>query len=120
MKKFKPHKVEKGWGYELHIHNANGYCSKILHIDEGKKFSMHFHIEKHETWYVASGELGLQYIDTKTADIGYMVLRAGDAIVVERGQPHQLLALKNTDIFEASTPDSPEDSYRVGKGDSQN
>ena len=112
-------KVDKAWGYELHIHNSDGYCSKILHFNEGSMFSMHFHIEKHETWYVAKGRLALKYINTKNADVEMMVLEQGDVFVVPQGQPHQLHAHEDTDIFEASTPDDPDDSYRVLKGDSQ-
>ena len=115
----KPSKRVKGWGYELHLHNADGYCGKILHIDSGKQFSMHFHMIKHETWYVAKGRLALKVIDPKNADISMIPLFEGDVFVVPQGLPHQLQAYEDSDIFEVSTPDDPTDSYRVMKGDSQ-
>jgi mannose-6-phosphate isomerase-like protein (cupin superfamily) len=118
MKKL-PTKIEKGWGYELHIHNDNGYCSKILHFNEGAMFSMHFHMIKHETWYVASGRLALNIINTSNASIEDYLLVKGDVFVVSPGMPHQLIAFEESEIFEASTPDSPSDSYRIKKGDSQ-
>jgi len=33
--------------------------------------------------------------------------------------PHQLICVEEGTIIEVSTPDSVEDNYRVGKGDSQ-
>ncbi len=116
----KPVKVEKGWGYELHIHNDDGYCGKVLHFNKAAKFSMHFHLMKHETWYVASGKFILFTINTETAEKQEHELVVGDVIVVPMGLPHQLFALEEGDIFEVSNPDHVIDSYRVAKGDSQN
>ena len=115
----KPLKCDKGWGYELHIHNNNGYCSKILHFNKGAMFSMHYHMKKHETWYVAKGKLRLNIINTNDASIEDYFLNVGDVIVIPQGMPHQLFALEESDIFEASTEDDREDSYRIKKGDSQ-
>ena len=48
-----------------------------------------------------------------------MVLE-GDCITIERGMPHQLIALEDgSEIFEVSTQHFDEDSYRIRKGDSQ-
>jgi len=38
--------VEKGWGKEIIFVNNPEYCGKILCFDKGKKFSMHYHIQK--------------------------------------------------------------------------
>lgn len=114
-----PVRVDKGWGYELHIHNDDGYCSKILHFNKDAMFSMHFHMMKHETWYVASGKFVLKTINTDNAETVVSNLVQGDVVVVPMGLPHQLWALEEGDIFEASTPDHVIDSYRVQKGDSQ-
>ena len=81
---------------------------------------MHFHIKKHETWYINSGKFLFRYIDTNTADINERELNVGDVIVITPGQPHQLIALEEGDVFEASTKHYDNDSYRVFKGDSQN
>ena len=36
-------KIDKSWGYELiRVNNKEqNYCSKVLHIEAGKKTSMH-------------------------------------------------------------------------------
>lgn len=114
-----PKRVDKGWGYELHIHNDDGYCGKVLHFNEGARFSCHYHVEKKETWFVAKGLLVLTGIDPDTAEEYDIHLKAGDIIEVDRGIAHQLYATVESDIFEVSTPDKPEDSYRIFKGDSQ-
>lgn len=111
--------ISKAWGKEIIIHNDEEYCGKILRFNAGAKFSMHFHIKKKETWYVANGDFTLHWIDTETADEHYRVLKAGDIIEVERGDPHQLFCVTGGDIFEVSTPHFDDDSYRIRKGDSQ-
>jgi mannose-6-phosphate isomerase-like protein (cupin superfamily) len=51
-------KVEKGWGYELIWATTDKYCGKLMVFEKaGKKFSMHFHKEKDESWFVNSGRL---------------------------------------------------------------
>jgi len=111
--------IPKKWGSELVIHNDNEYCGKILRFDTGAKFSLHFHLKKKETWFVASGKFTMTWIDIKTADEHYRTLHVGDIVEIERGDPHQLFCEKQGDIFEVSTPHFDDDSYRVRKGDSQ-
>ena len=112
--------VPKAWGKEIIIHNDEEYCGKILRFNAGAKFSLHFHIKKKETWYVASGEFTLNWINTRTTNIHTKTLCVGDIVEIERGDPHQLIAHTAGDIFEVSTPHYDDDSYRIGKGDSQN
>jgi mannose-6-phosphate isomerase-like protein (cupin superfamily) len=115
----KAEKVLKNWGYELIIENNENYCGKILHFNKDSKFSMHFHIKKHETWYINSGKFLFKYIDTNNADLHEIQLGEGNVVVLNPGQPHQLIALEESEIFEVSTKHYDEDSYRVFKGDSQ-
>lgn len=114
--------VKKGWGYELIWTTNDKYCGKILAFEKpGAKFSMHFHREKDETWFVNAGQFMLKYIDTKTAEQKEILLKEGDTWHNPPLQPHQLIALQpNSMIFEVSTADSVEDNYRIAPGDSQN
>ena len=111
--------VPKKWGSEVIIHNDSNYCGKLLKFNAGAKFSMHFHMIKIETWYVNKGEFLLKYIDTKTATQYEKKLTEGTIIEIERGDPHQLIALTDAEIFEVSTEHFDYDSYRIFKGDSQ-
>tara|TARA_S200002703_G_C3803220_1_gene248343 strand:- start:1082 stop:1435 length:354 start_codon:yes stop_codon:yes gene_type:complete len=113
--KSKPKKVEKAWGYELWLANdeENNYCGKILHVKSGHRFSMHFHSDKHETFYVLSGICKLKTIDTATTVNIITDLSEGDCFTIERLVPHQIEALTDCDIIESSTFHRDEDSYRV-------
>jgi len=111
--------VEKGWGHELIWITNDKYCGKMMNFNKGAKFSMHFHAEKDEAWYVLSGEFLVRWIDTKTADIHEKILKTGDTWHNPPLMPHQVVCYNEGTILEVSTPDSVEDNYRVFKGDSQ-
>lgn len=113
--------VKKGWGYELIWATNEKYCGKIMVFEKaGAKFSMHFHREKDETWFVNSGKFIVRWIDTKDATLYTKELKEGDVWHNPPLQPHQLEALEdNSSVTEVSTPDSVEDNYRIIPGDSQ-
>jgi quercetin dioxygenase-like cupin family protein len=116
-KKLQPEIVEKGWGKEIIIVNNNEYCGKILSFEKGKKFSMHYHLKKKETWYVNKGKFILIWIETLKGITYVEYLNVGDIITNEIGEPHQLIALEDSEVFEVSTKHYDEDSYRLWKGD---
>ena len=109
----------KGWGTEDIWATNDKYCGKMLHFDEGKMFSMHFHKEKDETWYVIEGRFIVKYIDTKDATTYEKMLTTGDIWHNPPLLPHQLICLEEGMICEVSTADSIDDNYRVMPGDSQ-
>lgn len=111
--------VEKGWGSEFIFATNDKYCGKLMKFNEGAKFSMHFHAEKDETWFVLSGKFLVRWIDTATATQYEQELRANDVWHNPPLFPHQVFCLEEGVLIEVSTPDSVEDNYRVGKGDSQ-
>lgn len=113
--------VKKGWGYENIVITNELYCAKFLHFERaGNKFSMHFHKNKDETWYVMRGLFKLRLIDTRTGSVSETLLQRGDSIRIYPLTIHQLEALEDaSEILEASTPDSDEDNYRVAPGDNQ-
>ena len=64
MRPTKPiHREDKGWGYEIWIHNSSDYCGKILVLEKGKKCSLHHHIQKKETFYIQSGKLLMKIVE---------------------------------------------------------
>ena len=113
--------VKKGWGYELIWATNDKYCGKIMVFEKvGSKFSMHFHHEKDETWFVNSGKFKVRWIDTSNAMMFEKELNEGDTWHNPPLQPHQLEALEPmSSVTEVSTPDSVEDNYRLIPGDSQ-
>lgn len=108
---------QRGWGFELVLYNDAEYCGKILHVDEGKRGSLHFHVEKLETMYLVSGKVDLKFIDPETGKPYVVSLDPGDSITIPPGQVHQIIGVKESEIAEYSTEHHEDDSYRVEKGD---
>lgn len=113
--------IEKAWGREIIFANNEMYCGKLLIYDKAfSKGSMHFHMTKHETFYVQKGEFRIRWINTVDASIHEQILKEGDTWVNEPGAPHQIESLKdNSIIIEASTTHYDDDSFRVMPGDGQ-
>jgi mannose-6-phosphate isomerase-like protein (cupin superfamily) len=112
--------VIKNWGREVVIVNNKDYCGKILEFKAGSKFSMHFHKNKHETFFVLEGLGKMKCINTNDASIYEHDLKPGVILEIEPLSPHQVFAESNMKIIEFSTHHEDSDSYRVLKGDSQN
>jgi mannose-6-phosphate isomerase-like protein (cupin superfamily) len=109
--------VVKGWGKEIIFVNNNKYCGKLLCFNKGKKFSMHYHMQKKETWYVNKGKFILVWIETENGITHTEYLNIGDVITNEIGEPHQLIALEDSEVIEVSTQHFDNDSFRIYKGD---
>lgn len=111
--------VEKGWGHEFIFATNDKYCGKLLKFNKDAKFSMHFHSVKDETWYVLDGKFKVIVINTANATQTEYLLNQGDTWHNPPLLPHQVICIEEGTLIEVSTPDSVEDNYRVGKGDSQ-
>jgi quercetin dioxygenase-like cupin family protein len=112
-------RVPKGWGEEVIFANDELYCGKLLIFRKGAKSSMHYHLLKDETWYVADGEFIHRWVDTEIGQLHEQRLNPGDVVRHVNGQPHQVEALTGGTIFEVSSQHFDADSYRIQKGDSQ-
>lgn len=109
--------VPKGWGHEKIIHNADGYCGKILCFDKGKKCSFHHHKVKTETFYCVGRILLRHGYDDDLSKAEELILETGDSFHVPVGLNHQMEALEDSQLFEFSTTDHPDDSIRIVRGD---
>ncbi len=118
MKPTKPiHREEKGWGYEIWIHNSVDYCGKVLVLERGKKCSLHHHIQKKETFYIQSGKLMMKIVK-KTGEETSFVMEKGDVLEIAPGLKHQFIGIaEKTEIMEFSTQHFESDSIRTEKGD---
>ena len=108
---------ERGWGYEIWFENLPEYCGKLLHVYEGKRGSLHFHMNKMETMLLQYGHVALRFIDPDDGKNYFVDLYTGDSIRIPRGQVHQIIAVEESEIIEFSTLHEEDDSYRVEKGD---
>ena len=118
--------VEKGWGREIIFANdeENDYCGKLLIFERrgtrDAKCSLHYHVKKHETWYFQEGQFNLITVDPKTGKKLIVSVFSPFVHVNTPGLAHQLICRTDRGvIFEVSTFDDPDDSYRVEPGDSQ-
>ena len=118
MKVDKPKYVEKDWGSETWFANnlEHNYCGKILEIKKDQGTSMHFHIDKHEVFYVLEGTLKVDWIDTESGKQHTMYVSQHKSMEMPQGVPHSLIASGgNVKLIEASTFHRDEDSYRLWK-----
>lgn len=96
-----PYRVEKPWGHELVWARTDRYVGKILHVKAGHVLSLQYHNLKDETMHVLSGELIL-----RTQPAGELIsrsFRAGESVHIPAKLVHQIEAVTDTDVLEAST-----------------
>jgi mannose-6-phosphate isomerase-like protein (cupin superfamily) len=98
-----PYRVEKPWGYELIWARTERYVGKILHVKAGHVLSLQYHNFKDETMHVLRGELILR---TQPGDaLLSRPLRAGESVHIPPKLIHQIEAVVDSDVLEASTPE---------------
>ncbi len=98
-----PYKVEKPWGHELIWARTDRYVGKILHVKAGHVLSLQYHHRKDETMHVLAGELILRIGTEQKLD--ERRFRAGESVHITPGTVHQIEAVVDTDVLEASTPE---------------
>jgi quercetin dioxygenase-like cupin family protein len=96
-----PYRIDKPWGYELIWARTDRYVGKILHVKAGHVLSLQYHNLKDETMHVLSGELILR---TQPGDtLESRAFKAGESVHIPPPLIHQIEAVVDTDVLEAST-----------------
>ena len=98
-----PYRVEKPWGHELIWARTDRYVGKILHVKAGHVLSCQYHNVKDETMHVLRGEVILRLgrgEDQRERRVG-----AGESVHIPAPTVHQIEAVVDTDVLEASTPE---------------
>ena len=95
--------VLKPWGHETIWAHTDRYVGKILHIKAGHALSVQYHNRKDETVHLLTGEL--IYRVQLEGELEDMHLRAGESFRISAGTIHQMEAVTDCDVLEASTPD---------------
>lgn len=107
--------VKKPWGKEYWIHLGEKFCLKLLSIKGEERTSLQFHDLKVETHYIHKGELELSFNENSELDIENLdkvILEAQNVVHIPNKVLHRTKAIKDTLIFEVSTP-HPNDVIRV-------
>jgi mannose-6-phosphate isomerase-like protein (cupin superfamily) len=95
--------VPKPWGHETIWAHTDRYVGKVLHIKAGHALSVQYHNRKDETVYLLSGELIYRVKDGE--ELRDVKLKVGEAFRITPGTVHQMEAVTDCDVLEASTPD---------------
>jgi mannose-6-phosphate isomerase len=94
--------VPKPWGHETIWARTDSYVGKILHIKAGCALSVQYHTVKDETVYLLSGELIYRVWEGEVPrNVG---LEIGQAFRITPSTVHQMEAVTDCDVLEASTP----------------
>ena len=96
-------RVEKPWGNEIIWAHTALYVGKILHIKAGQALSVQYHEQKDETIYLLNGEM-IYRVGEIGGDLKEIPLVAGESFRNEPGTVHQMEAVTDCDLLEASTP----------------
>ena len=98
-----PRHVEKPWGHELIWAHTDRYVGKILHIKAGHALSVQYHNRKDETIHLLRGTMIYRVGDGDALQV--VELREGQSCRNVPGTIHQMEAVTDCDVLEASTPD---------------
>src|SRR3989344_8467315 len=99
-------KIKKLWGSEEWLVNNEKYCGKILNLKKGFQSSLHYHKNKHETFYLLDGKVLMEVEGNKK------IMKTGDVQILEPKTKHRFTPLVNSKIIEFSTHHDDEDTYR--------
>ena len=96
--------VPKPWGHESIGAGTDQYVGKILHIKAGHALSIQYHNAKDETVHLLSGEIIYRVQNGPGQDdLEDVRLRAGESFRITPHTVHQMEAVTDCDVLEAST-----------------
>jgi mannose-6-phosphate isomerase-like protein (cupin superfamily) len=106
--------VKKGWGREFWLHEDDApFSFKVNLIKAGMRTSLQFHERKRETYFIASGNAKLHYIDNASGAVVCVDFCAGTVGHISPGGVHRVEAVTDVILIEASTADDGSDNVRV-------
>lgn len=97
--------VPKPWGHETIWASTDRYVGKVLHIRAGHALSLQYHERKDETIHLLSGDMIYRVGERVGADLRDVRLKPGESYRNTPGTVHQMEAVTDCDVLEASTPD---------------
>ena len=96
--------VQKPWGHETIWAHTDRYVGKILHIKAGEALSVQYHERKDETIHLLSGEL-IYRVALEGEELQDVRLTQGESFRIVPHTVHQMEAVTDCDVLEASTPE---------------
>jgi mannose-6-phosphate isomerase-like protein (cupin superfamily) len=96
--------VPKPWGHEVIWAHTDRYVGKILHIEAGHSLSVQYHERKDETVHLLSGEM-IYRVQDGDGELRDVSLARGASYRITPHTVHQMIAVTDCDVLEASTPE---------------
>lgn len=123
--------IKKGWGrfpdkvgeiFAYHTNQEereiNVETVKLLYMAENKKLSRHYHKNKDEFFFCVKGIFFVELWDFDGTFLHSFMLRPEERVFIPKLLQHRMTGKSHENILlEVSTKDSPDDSYRIEKGD---
>lgn len=97
-------KVIKPWGFEVVFAATDAYAGKLLFVKSGEALNLHYHERKDEVLFVYDGEIQVEIDDGERGKTLFR-LEPHQSIRVRPQVRHRVKAIKDTAIFEVSTPE---------------
>ena len=96
--------VPKPWGHEVIWANSELYVGKLLHIKAGQALSVQYHNQKDETIHLLRGTMIYRIAQGEGAELVQVPFAEGESYRNTPGVIHQMEAVTDCDVLEASTP----------------
>jgi uncharacterized RmlC-like cupin family protein len=108
--------IDTDYGYDIVWADTESYCSKILVFEKANtKTSLHFHRNKHKTWFVNAGKFQAQWVDTADGKVYAQELPEGSTLDIPALTPVLLQSLEdNSAMAETANNNDTADIYRLG------
>jgi mannose-6-phosphate isomerase-like protein (cupin superfamily) len=101
---FEPHDIPgKPWGRELVFAHTADYLGKVLWMNKGHGGHLQYHERKDETFFLLSGSAQVNFHDAAGQLVSRIML-PGESYHVPPGAVHQVIALEDSILVEASNP----------------
>ena len=97
-------RVDKPWGHEIIWAKTERYVGKVLFVKAGERLSLQYHERKDETVYVMSGKMVFE-VGPKDGEREDLIMKPGDSYHITPHTVHRMIAIEDTHILEASTPE---------------
>lgn len=96
-------RIEKPWGWELILTPPESpVTGKILHLDDGKRFSLQYHDKKIETLTLISGEAYI-ILENSKGEMEKIEMEVKRGYFIRPSQKHRCQGIKDCLVFEVST-----------------
>lgn len=96
--------VPKPWGHEIIWAHTELYVGKVLHIKAGHALSVQYHNQKDETIHLLRGQMTYRVDFKDGRGLVEVPFAEGESYRNTPGVIHQMEAVTDCDVLEASTP----------------